>query len=69
MKTFLEQELVLGKPLHRLEEVGGERQLVAELSLAAQQDRVVVPDLTQGALGTLHVLTVPAIQKYTLYLI
>ena len=57
--TDLEEELVLGEPLHGLEEVGGEGQLVAELPLAAQPDGVVVPDLAQGRLGALHVLTVP----------
>ena len=64
MNTFLEQELVLGEPLHGLEEVRGERQLVTQLPLAAKQDRVVVPHLAQRTLGTLHVLTIPEKQEF-----
>ena len=36
---------------------------MAELLLAAQQDGVVVPHLGQRALGTLHVLTIPATRR------
>ena len=63
---YLEQELVLGEPLHGFEEVGGEGQLVAELLLAAQQDGMVVPHLRQRALGALHVLTIPAARRTVL---
>ena len=63
MNTFLEQELVLGEPLHGLEKVRGERQLVTQLPLAAKQDRMVVSNLAQRTLGTLHVLTIPEKNK------
>ena len=58
METHLEKQLVLGEPLDRFEEVGGEREAVAEVSLTAHHQRVVVPHLGDGSAGCLHVLTV-----------
>ena len=59
--TDLEQELIFGESLHWFEKVGGEGELMAQLLLTGEQDGMIVPHLRESTLGTLHVLTIPAI--------
>ena len=46
-------------PLNRLEEIGGERQFVAEFSLTGDHYRVMVSNLGHCIPGGLHVLAIP----------
>ena len=57
---LLQEQLVLGQALDRLEKVGGERQLVAEVSLAGLDERIVFSQVFQNMLGSFHILAVSA---------
>ena len=57
---LLQEQLVLGQALDRLEKVGGERQMVAEVSLAGLDERIVFSQVFQNMLGSFHILAVSA---------
>ena len=59
---YLEQQLVLGDALDGLEEVGPQRELVAQAALALLEEGVRVPDPHTQGLGPGLVLAVLAVQ-------
>ena len=63
---LLQEQLVLGQALDRLEKVGGERQLVAEVSLAGLDERIVFSQVFQNMLGSFHILAVSAMEAYNI---
>ena len=58
----LEDHLILGQSLDRFEEVGGQRQLVSQVSLAGLDQRIVFPQAFKNVLGSFHILAVSALQ-------
>ena len=62
LDELLQEQLVLGQALDRLEKVGGERQLVAEVSLAGLDQRIVFSQVFQNMLGSFHILAVSAME-------
>ena len=63
---LLQEQLVLGQALDRLEKVGGEWQLVAEVSLAGLDQRIVFSQVFQNMLGSFHILAVSAMEAYNI---
>ena len=63
VQPYLEEQLVLGEPLDRFQEVRGERKLVAQLSLAVLEYRVLLHQLLHSHPGRLHVATVAVIEQ------
>ena len=59
---LLQEELVFAQTLDRFEKVGGERQLVAQISLAGLNERIVFPQVFQNMLGSFHILAVSAME-------
>ena len=49
--------------MYWLQEVGGERQLVTQLSLTVDDDGMTVTNLSDGLPSCLHVLTIPGENK------
>ena len=45
---ILQQQLVLGQPLHRLQQIRAEGQLVAQVFLAAEEDGMIVTNISQS---------------------
>jgi len=60
--TYLEQELVFGDSLHRFEEVGLERELVAQVELDGLEESLVLRVLAKQSLRVGPVLTVHRVQ-------
>ena len=54
--------MILGQSLDRFEKVGGERELVAQVSLAGLNERMVLPQGFENMLGSVHILAVSAMQ-------
>ena len=59
---LLQEQLVLGQTLDWFEKVGGERQLMAEVSLAGLNERIIFSQVFQDMLGSLHILAVSAME-------
>lgn len=63
LQQVLQQQLILGDPLNGLEEVGSERQLVAELLLAGREKLRLALYLLAQPLGPRDILAIITVQS------